>query len=285
MREKQSVYTRITRKSFSSDGMLQGYYWVEGNTSNPPLLLLTGFTGTHTDVLALARLLKKTYFVIIPELPGWGFSPRPNEELTLSYYAKYLHTLLILLKLPNVTICGHCMGATLAIECGIVFPEKIQQIFLVSTPYTKGTLSHSFFSHLSHASKHVPEKVRPLFFMWRSRLVTIPLSFYILKFRSFNKKIKTISKTLFNQSVQDERTIEENWNSLISYDYDKAKHLSMPIHIIYGGKDALIAEKQTKELSGLIPFATVDCISQAGHLPPVETPETLAKLIEKYEKI
>ena len=102
----------------------QFFYWTVGNPQNTPLLCINGFTGTHSDLLAVARELKDDFYLIIPDLPGWGASDRLKESQTLNHYGKYLLELINHLQLKRVATLGHCMGAALSIEFAHMAPER-----------------------------------------------------------------------------------------------------------------------------------------------------------------
>ncbi len=273
------IYKRITKKSFSPEKNVVDYYWVCGDELNPYLLFLPGYTGTHKDLLEMAEILKEKYFVIIPDLPGWGDSQPLYQRLTLTTYADYLNKLVKFAGLQKLIVCGHCMGATLAIELANKYPELVKVLFLISTPYIQDTLSESMFLHLADLSEYSPRPFKGFFFLWRSRVFSIPLSFFILKFRSFRKLIRVTFKTAFSQTKQDEKAVEENWISLIHFDYKKIMKLKMPIYLIYGDQDLIINKTQANKFHDLLPQASLYFIPHAGHLPPVETPKSLAKYI------
>ncbi len=275
---------RPKREVFLPDGKTKTYYWLIGDSSNPPLLLLPGFTGTHSDLLPLANLLKQKYYVILPDLPGWGESEIIDENLTIKFYSEFIKLLLEHIKLKQVTLVGHCMGASLAIEFANSFPELVKKLILISTPYLEGTLHHSIFLHLAGISSRSPKFLRRVFFFWRSRVFSIPLGLLIfLKYRSFRKKMRSTFKNLHEQPKQNEEAVEENWISLINFDYNKLKRLKVPTYLIHGSQDLVIPISQAIKLKEqLIPQASLEFISRAGHLPPLEAPQSLASMILKY---
>lgn len=272
----------VQKQSFIKENSTY-YYWTEGNEKNPILLLIPGFTGTHGDLLDFARQFKDKYFVIISDFPGWGDSPKGNYHLTIEGYAKFLYDLLdSLKKKEKIFLAGHCMGSTVAIEFSYVYPEKVKELFLIGVPYLEGSLGDDMFRHLANHSKKVPKIFRPLFFFFRSRLFAIPLGFFVVQTRSFKKKLSIILHNTIKQQFQDEDVVEKNWNSLALFDYKKMSFLKMPIHIFHGEKDLLVPKEQAKKLIQLCPSATFEIIPSAGHMPPVETPGTLANLMKKY---
>lgn len=259
-------------------------YFVEGNTNNYPLVLLSGFTGTHGDLLDVARELKDRFFLIIPEFPGWGESPKGDSTFTISDYAKVLEHITQKLGIKQVTLVGHCMGATVALETAYLFPGLVKELFLISPPYQEGTWGQGFFETMAYGSEKMPPILRPLFFFWRSRVLTVPMSFFVLQTRTFHKKLRLILKTLFSQSHQDEHVLETNWNSLIEYDYNRAKKIKIPVHVMHGAKDVLIPVSQAEKLSKLFGNVTLDILPDSGHLPPVETPGEVVRIIKDFKE-
>lgn len=274
---------RATEKEFSPDGKILDKYWILGNTEKPPLLFIPGFTGTHSDLLEVAEFLENDYHIIIPELPGWGESQRYSKRLTIHNYALYLKALLDAIKIKNITLVGHCMGATLAIELAHLYPDLAKDVILVSTPFREGLLSQKLFLHLADLSEHSPRRLRPLFFLWRSRMFSVPVSLIVLRYKSYRKKLRAIHSLFINQPLEDEEVVEENWISLMHYHYSKIKQIKVPIHFIHGEKDMLVGKNQAIKLFSMVPGATIDFIPDAGHIPPSETPQSLATLILKYK--
>lgn len=274
-------FTTITKQYFSPDGNPYSY-WVVGKTENPPIILLYGYTGVHEDFLALAETLKNNYFVIIPEYPGWNNVPRFKAKLTIHNYAQYFKALLDSLNIQKSIIIAHCMGSVIAIEFAYLYPYAVSKLILISPPYLRHTWAEKMYLLLAHKAKHASNKTKPLYFFWRSRLLTVPLDFFIIKTRSFSQKMDRIKDHIINQPKQNEDAVEEEWISFIDFNFEKAKNITAPVHIIHGEKDAFIPILQAEKLRNIFSSATLDIIPNAGHVPPVETPNELAQLISKY---
>lgn len=270
-------YSKVTERKTKS-GIS---FWVEGKSGNPALILMAGFTGTHGDLLSLARELKEKYFILIPEFPGWGEVPEEKSSLTIESYAHVVQEIIASMSLEKVVLVGHCMGGVVALECGYEFPNSITHTIIMSPPYQEGTPGQVFFKTLGSLSEKVPQFFRPAFFFWRSRIITVPLSFFVIKTRSLHKKLSIISKTMHKQTGQNEHVLEKNWISLIEFNYHKLNKLSMPIDVIHGEEDLLIPLTQARKLAALLPHATFHILKNGGHLPPVEEPGTVARLIEQ----
>lgn len=61
---------------------------VDGDPDNPPVLLLHGVGRSLEDWAAQCERLARTRLVISLDIPGFGFSSRPSESLTLAALAQ-----------------------------------------------------------------------------------------------------------------------------------------------------------------------------------------------------
>ena len=279
MADLSSDYTRI---EVASSENIKAYCWTVGNRENPPLLLVPGFTGTHTDLMAIAKDLASKYFVIVPDMPGWGESPRFPQGLTIENYAIYVKSLVEQLKIEKITYAGHCMGATIGIEFAKQFPGKLKDLFLLSAPNLGEILYNKLLIFIADSALHFPKKVRPLFYLWRNRYTCALANIFVIRVIGKMKKLKLILHYVLVQGDANEDSVEEAWISLIHYNYKKIADVKAPVHIIHGNEDVLINKKQVEKLHIFLPTATVDYVLNSGHMPPVENPQGVAEAILKY---
>lgn len=272
-------YQKIT---VNSSETTKAYVWTAGDKKNPPLLLIPGFTGYHTDLMPVAETLTRKYFVIVPDMPGWGASLRFPQELNVENYIAYLKSLLDQLEIPEITIVGHCMGATLGIEFTNQFPEKVKQLILLSTPYLGGTLANSLLIFDSDLAVKFPKKIRFLFYLWRNRWFGMTANIFVIRVKSKIQKLKLIIHYILIQGEPKEDSIQETWRSLMHYDYKKIGNVKVPVHLLHGNEDILIPKKQVKKLHEFIPSASLFYVLDCGHMPPVENPQGLAEAILQY---
>jgi pimeloyl-ACP methyl ester carboxylesterase len=275
------AYERITKQVLALDGK-EYSYWAAGDSNNPPIIILYGYTGVHDDFLELVRALKHTHFVVIPEYPGWNNVPRFSEPLSIHNYARYFKKLCDGLGLKSVTVIGHCVGSVVALEMASLYPKSIDQLILISIPYLEGTWAQKMYGLLAEGAKHSPGFIKSFFFLWRSRPLSVPLDLFTIRTKSIRKKIKRIRDHIVKQPLQHEDAVEEEWLSFVEFDFHKVSTLNTPVHLIHGAKDLLLSSAQAVKFQNLFPSATLDVIVDAGHVPPVETPGELIRIIEKY---
>lgn len=98
----------------------------------PPLLLLHGFDSSFLEFRRLAPLLCADHTLVIPDLYGFGFTPRPalgsyGPEGVLAH----LEALLDLLP-ANVGVIGASMGGGVAMALARRRPERIHRLLLLA---------------------------------------------------------------------------------------------------------------------------------------------------------
>ena len=99
-----------------------------------PVLLLHGFDSSFLEFRRIYQALKTNYQVIIPDLLGFGFSPRcATSEYSPSKIISYLIDLLETLHVRNkLKIIGASMGGSTALKLAFEIPKFIDKIILLS---------------------------------------------------------------------------------------------------------------------------------------------------------
>lgn len=82
--------------------------------SGEPLVLLHGLLDSHRTWRRVAPLLARRHRVLMPDLPGHGWSGRPDAPYTLAWYARMLGDWLQALGIESAHVCGHSFGGGVA---------------------------------------------------------------------------------------------------------------------------------------------------------------------------
>lgn len=98
-----------------------------------PVVLVHG-AGASAAIwmMAMARLARRAYVVAI-DLPGHGPSPAPEggaAELSIEAYRDAVGMLAATLGLGPSMLVGHSMGALVAIEAALAWPDKVRGLVL-----------------------------------------------------------------------------------------------------------------------------------------------------------
>lgn len=72
------------------------------------------------------------YRAILPDLPGYGFSDKPDTEYTLDFFVDAMMGLLEKLNVEKVTLVGNSLGGAIAIKMALDKPEMIDKLILMA---------------------------------------------------------------------------------------------------------------------------------------------------------
>ena len=276
------VYERLTAFGFSPNGHATYRYFLFGDTTKPVVVLIPGYTEEHSEFSDLAEHLKRSYCVIIPDLPGWKESANLTKPLTIHNYVAYFRQLLDFLGLKSVVLVGHCFGCAIAIEFAWRYPSRVRELFLVSTTYLDGLWVKPVYLALVKITQYSPKLLRSALLLGRRGLLNLPLDFRWVTSKVERKKLGKLYNHVVNQASQLESEVEENWISYLRFSFRKISRVRVPVHLIHGGSDVFIKPQYAQKLKKHHPRATFDLLSRAGHMPMVEAPEALASIILGY---
>jgi pimeloyl-ACP methyl ester carboxylesterase len=109
-------------------------HFVHHRGGKPPLLLLHGWPSSFVELLPLIDRLGDRYDLVVPSLPGYGFSSRPNRQgLNRAEVARLCHHLMQGLGYVRYGACGGDFGAGVATLMALQQPDRMTGIH-VSTP-------------------------------------------------------------------------------------------------------------------------------------------------------
>ena len=124
------------------------FYVEHGPREAPLILLLHGITGSHRYWISARKYLEKHYHLLIPDLLGFGESPKPHIRYTIEVFRDSIRNLLVKKRLEDrkLIILGHSLGALIAAEYAVAYPSHIDRLALVSIPlYANESYAHDLF--------------------------------------------------------------------------------------------------------------------------------------------
>lgn len=101
-----------------------------------PLVFLHGITGSHRYWIRRVAPLARRFRVLLPDLPGFGHSPKPHVHYTPALFLEALRGLLGRLALADrpLTIVGHSLGSIVAAEYVRRYPRGVERLVLMNLP-------------------------------------------------------------------------------------------------------------------------------------------------------
>ena len=107
-----------------------------GTRGKPPLLLLHGFPQTHAIWHRVARQLAPDYFLVIPDLRGYGDSSQPpglpdHANYSKREMARDMVALMTTLGASRFFLCGHDRGGRVAHRLAVDHPQRVAKLSVI----------------------------------------------------------------------------------------------------------------------------------------------------------
>lgn len=122
--------------ALSSGVSPQGTAWSRFG-SGPVVVLIHGVGMAQAVWAPQIKALSKDFTVVTYDLWGHGKSKKAPEPSGLDQFAKQLRDLLTFLKVENTCVVGHSMGALVAIEFALKWPENCKSIVALNAVFCR----------------------------------------------------------------------------------------------------------------------------------------------------
>lgn len=254
--------------------------------SGPALLLVHGIAGDAENWREVIEPLARRHTVIVPDLPGHGYSAHGGGDFSLGAMATALRDLLVAIGVERVTLAGHSLGGGVAMQFSYQFPERCERLVLVSS----GGLG--------------PE-VSPIL-----RAAALPGSelFIGVTAEAVGWARSTLGRGLAAVGVRPSADIEEVARGYATLadagrrtaflstlravvdtrgqrvDARVRLHLAraLPVLILWGAKDSIIPIAHGREAHEAIPGSRFEVFEDSGHMPMLEQPERFVGALEAF---
>ncbi|GLT27560.1 hypothetical protein SLA2020_025470 [Shorea laevis] len=242
-----------------------------------PVVLLHGFDSSCLEWRYAYPLLEEagleTWAV---DILGWGFSDlgrltlcdvESKRQHFFQFWKSYI-------KRPMILV-GPSLGAAVAIDFAVNHPEAVESLVLIdASVYAEGT-------------GNLAKLPRSVAYAGVALLKSIPLRLYVnfLAFNgiSFNTSLDwtNIGRLHCLYPWWEEATV----NFMISGGYNisqKIEQVKQKTLIIWGEDDQIISNKLAMRLHCELLNGTIRQVADCGHLPHVEKPKSVARLISEF---
>lgn len=247
--------------------------------AGPPLLLLHGTGSSCHSWAGLAPFLARHYTLIIPDLPGHGFTQTPPDSgLSLPGMARLIRDLLTALDIEPAVVIGHSAGAAVAVEMTLANSIRPQAIYAINGAFQpfKG-LAAFIFPIAAHVLALNPITIyavasgakdsRRIEKLMRSTGSEIPADM-LARYRDLFTTPGHVAGMLGMMANWDLAPLVQNMAAL-----------DVPLYLLAGSKDAAVPPDRARALCEKIPQAKFIPLENLGHLAHEEDPETVAAAI------
>ena len=237
-----------------------------------PILFLHGFDSSYLEFRSIYHPLRKNFQVIIPDLLGFGFSPRfATNQYSPSKIISNLVDVIDSLKIDTkLKIVGASMGGSVAIMLANEIPDFIDKIMLLSPAGLFGD------------AKNIPFPLNQI----GASFLGLPGVRKTLCRQAFAYPEKCVGK--MEEQIASIHLGCKGWrNSLASFAKSGGfsgtqKYIkSISIKTVCGENDRILGKKEIQNIKKIEKLNFIG-LQNCGHLPHIDLPSLSTKIIQDY---
>jgi pimeloyl-ACP methyl ester carboxylesterase len=240
---------------------------VERRGKGRPLVLIPGEEALEADMPLIDELARK-YEVIIPWMPGFGHSQRPDWVENMDDVAYIFLDLLEKLKLKDVILVGFSLGGWIAAEMAIKNTNRIKKLVLVDAYGIK--IGDKYARDIADVWFLAPEKVLELKYVDTKHGVFDYPSMPESKLEVIARNRETTARFCWEPYMHHPRLIR------------RLHRIDVPTLVVWGEKDGIVTTAYGKAYAKAIPGAKFVSIPKAAHFPHVEAPDRFMKEVGSF---
>lgn len=252
----------------------------------PPLVFVHGLSGCWQNFLENLPVHASRHRVITFDLPGFGASPMPAEEISISGYARLLDALLGELRVDAATVVGNSMGGFIAGELAIAYPQRVEQLVLVSA------------AGVSTTSDPRPTRALP-YMRHGERILAATGAWLAAKSHSVTRRPR-LRRAVLDLVVRHPDRLPaplaaeqlrgagkpgflQGLAAVIGYDLrERLPEIACPTLIVWGDGDRLISVRDADVFAELIPDSRKVIFEDTGHMAMLERPAAFNALLRDF---
>lgn len=268
---------KLKRKSLTIDEGEIAY--LEGGIG-PTLVLLHGFGADKDSWNRLAKHLTRHFHVIAIDIPGFGESFSPVAGFDIDQQVVRVAAFLKQKNICNFTVLGNSYGGYISALLASRFPDVIKDCVLISPLGIENAPLTPMFKDVMNGSSPLllPTNLNEFKCLLNACFYKAP---FIPEFALKEMLERNLAKSALHHKLFYQTHLL--FNGQLSFDYaleELLTEVKIPIHVIWGGSDAVLSAEGLKVLLGLDnKLLTLERLENVGHLPQLEIPNYLSNLV------
>jgi 2-hydroxy-6-oxonona-2,4-dienedioate hydrolase len=220
-------------------------------SSSPTIVLVHGQVISSLYMVPTARLLAGEFPVYAPDLPGFGWSGKPNRVLDVPELADALALWMNAIGLPRATLAANSLGCQIVVDLAARRPELVQSLVLAAP---------TIDANARNAAAQIIRWLRD----WpyeRPSLTPALLRDFVLA--GLPRSLHTFRNTLADR-------IE-----------DKLPRVQAPTLVVRGSRDPIVPQDWAEEVTRLLPQGRLSVIP-GPHCLNYSAPRALTRLLSAF---
>jgi pimeloyl-ACP methyl ester carboxylesterase len=249
---------------------------VELGDGDQPVVFVHGLSGCWQNWLPNLPVFAERHRVFALDLPGFGESPLPAEEISIRGYAEILDALLGELGIDAAAVVGNSMGGFIGAELALAAPQRVERLVLV------GAAGLSIQDEWSD---------RQLVALRRAEALLAMQGAWVASRSEAFARRPGLRKLLMSLVVADTTRVPADLAreqlrgsgkpgfmdalaAMARYPIaDRLDDVGCPTLIVHGDRDKLVPVRDADEFERLIPESRKIVYEGIGHVPQLEVPD------------
>jgi pimeloyl-ACP methyl ester carboxylesterase len=255
---------------------------VDTGGDGPPLLFLHGLGGVWQNWLVTIAAFMGSHRCVAFDLPGFGESEMPVDEISIPGFAKTADAVCKQLGIDRPVVIGNSMGGFVGAELALSFPTRVDKLVLVSaaglsTEYVKAepvlATARAWAALMTRLSAQSDA------FLQRPRGRRLALQAVV----RYPEKLSVPLATEIARGAGSPG-FNAAFRALLSYSFrDRLDRITIPVLIVWGRNDILVPVEDAENFEHLIGENAHSVIfDDTGHLAMIERPRRFNELLTGF---
>ena len=247
------------------------------------ILLLHGFAASSSSWSAAIPALAHGHHVLAPDMPGFGFSDKPDVEYGNDLFVAATHEFLEKMGIARAILVGNSMGGGIAVQYVRKYPEQVSRLVLIDTAgvaegfNTYQTLFKLIFNPLTEIlppnRTMVGLILKDVLYHDAGKVTASQIDQYYRPYTTAGA-MRAATKTMDSFSGH--------------FPESDFTGIGVPTLILWGANDRIFPVDTSETLLRLIPHSKREILSECGHTPQEEQPtgflESLTRFLDSDTK-
>ena len=221
--------------------------------------------------------------MIAVDLPGFGESELPHEEISIPGYGRFVDAFLGEIGVERAPLVGNSMGGFISAEVALSHPSRVEKLVLVSRRGA-GDRAAADSSRCRSASLRSSTTAPRARVARREHWVR----------RRGLRRMFLYGVARHPDLLQPELCYEiasgagkpgflDAFGAILDYDFrDRLSDVTHPTLIVWGRNDRIVPVAGAHEYERLIPDSRKEIFDDTGHVPMIERPHRFNRLLDEF---
>ena len=252
-----------------------------GAGDGPPIVFVHGLGGNWQNWLECLPRAARERRAIAVDLPGFGNSPMPPKDISISFYARILDRLLETLGIDAAVVVGNSMGGFIGAELAINYPARVERLVLGSAAGISSTSrarrpTMTMFRVSGVISSAALARSRTV--VARPRLRHAVLS-PVMRHPSHLRHDILLEIMPGSNAPGFMKALD----ALLDYDFtDRLSEIRCPTLLIWGREDMIVPVADADEYERQIRGSRKVIFDETGHVPMLERPQSFNDCLMEF---